>query len=210
MFTTVAIATTDLTPATGYIVGLATAGALTDYRVYQCPAVIPSASIKHHRITNQLSVWGAPAAAVIADMQCIISKADAAGHPLVINNAAWAWDFLQSTAQRHNMTLNAPTAGIIDPQVLDQHISGSRFKRPLKKILPDLGWQGPIPTDPRGVASALVGVTNRLYSLEALAGADLAHASASLYQEQEAENLAYRKAQDLPYRPTLPYPVPGA
>lgn len=206
MFTTVAIATTDLTPATGYIVGLATAGALTDYRVYQCPAVIPSASIKHHRITNQLSAWGAPAAAVIADMQCIISKADAAGHPLVINNAAWAWDFLQSTAQRHNMTLTAPAAGIIDPQVLDQHISGSRFKRPLKQILPDLGWTGTIPTDPQGIAWALVGLTSRLHEAEALAGANLPDLSARAYKEQEEENLTYRKAQGLPYRPTLPYP----
>lgn len=207
MAITLTIATTEISPEQGEIIALATSGDLTDFRIYRPAGVIPSASIKHHRITPALAAWGAEPAQVIADAQSIIRWADEHQVPLVMNNAPWVWAFLQATAERHNMTLTAPQAGVVDVQVLDQIIEGARHKRGLKDILASMGWEGAAPTDPRGIAQALVGAYTVLEGLKERLGADsLAQLSAQAYKQQEEENLAYRKAQSLPYRPTLPYP----
>lgn len=207
MFITCAIATTGTNPETDYIIGLATDGDIQDFRIYQCPSIIPSSSIKHHHITAPLSAWGAPSAQIIVDMQNIIAKADEAGIPLVMNNAAWTWAFLQSAAERHlGMSLEAPVAGVIDVQVLHQLLTNSQFKCSMKQMLDGMGYMGAVPTDPRGIAYVLVGATLLIEGTERFAGADLAELSASAYQEQAEQNEAYRKAQSLSYRPILPYP----
>lgn len=207
---TLAIATTGLSPEQDHILAIASAGSYTGYRIYQCPGPIPARSTAHHKITKAMSDWGSPASQILVDVQGLVAEADRAGEPLVMFNAAWVWGFFQTLADRAGMILQAPVAGVVDLQVLDQQLTGSKTRRPLAQVLKTLGWQGGrIPTDPVGISQVLTGVGQAVAAADALAGKDLAFESARAYYAQEEESRAYRAANSLSYRQILPYPTPA-
>lgn len=206
MFITLAIATTGISPEEDHVLALSTAGAYIGYRIYQCPGVIPAKATEHHGITKALSNWGAPATQMLTDLQNLVAKADRAGVPFVMFNAAWSWAFFQAAADRAGIELTAPAAGVIDIQVLDKALVGSRSRRALPSVLSEAGFTGQVPTDPVGISKVLVGLAQRVAGAPALHGKDVVAESARLYYEQEEETVAYRASQSLAYRPTLPYP----
>ena len=121
-------------------------------------------------------------------------------------NAAWSWAFFQAVADRAGIELVAPVAGVIDIQVLDKALVGSRSRRALPSVLSEAGFTGQAPTDPVGISQVLVGLAQRVVGAPVLHGKDVVAESARLYYEQEEETVAYRASQPLAYRPTLPYP----
>ncbi|MFJ6935726.1 3'-5' exonuclease [Streptomyces sp. NPDC101132] len=100
---------------------------------------IPEQASRVHGITTERArAEGRPAAEVVADILAALGQAITAGVPIVAMNARYDLTLLDREARRHGYD-PLPTGPVIDPLILDKHISRRRGSRKLVDLCQHYG-----------------------------------------------------------------------
>lgn len=97
---------------------------------------IPEGAAKIHGVTTERArAEGRPAAEVVEEVVTCLAESVGAGRPVVAMNAAFDLTMLDREARRHGLKTLTDIVGdqlrVIDPKVLDKHISRRRGQRRL-------------------------------------------------------------------------------
>ncbi|MBT2508863.1 3'-5' exonuclease [Streptomyces sp. ISL-98] len=105
---------------------------------------IPEGAAKVHGITTERArAEGRPAAEVVTELIAALTQVVLSGVPVVVMNASYDLTLLDREARRHGVTPLVDAVGtdlrVIDPRVLDKHVSRRRGSRTLTALCQHYG-----------------------------------------------------------------------